>query len=163
RHAGDFAPRVADRRDRERDVDRPAVLAAVFRLIAVDQFAGAQALHDAGLFTDAFGGHQHGAGLPDRFLGGVSEQFFRALVPASDGVGQIAADDRVVRRSDDGGQPRGVARQLLGTPARRAFAFQRFRAFALDLLARTDVAGDLGTADDVAPRVADRRDRERDV
>ena len=55
-------------------------------------------------------------GLAHRLPGRVAEEPFRADIPTRDDAVEVLADDRVIRRFDDGGQP-GLC--LLGLLARR--------------------------------------------
>src|ERR1043166_357801 len=117
RRADDRAARPADGRDGERDVYEAAVLAHALRLVVLDALAGPQAREDGWLFVRVVVGDEDGDWLADDLFGGVAEDALRALVPARDDAVQGLADDGVVRRLDDGGQPvRGQvgATQALG-------------------------------------------------
>ena len=68
---------VADRRDRQRDVDQRAVLAPAHRVEVLDPLAAANAAEDHVLFGKAIRRNQHRDRLPDGLGGGVSEQLLR--------------------------------------------------------------------------------------
>jgi hypothetical protein len=64
----------------------------------IDALSGPQAGKNFRLLIQAIRRNQHGDMLADRFLGTLAEQTFRALIPA---------DDRVVRRIDNGAEQEG--------------------------------------------------------
>lgn len=69
-------------------------------------FTPLKPLQDFWLFIQAIGRKQNGDRPSDHFLGRVSEDSFRRLVPAMHDAIEIFADDSVIRRSDDGGKQR---------------------------------------------------------
>src|ERR1700759_4906576 len=80
--------------------------------------------------------------LSDHFRGGVSEQTFRPAVPTLDDAFKILADDGIVRRLHDRGEP---LLKLHGSVSVR------------------DIAGNLGSSNDRSRSVPDRRNGEGDV
>ncbi len=103
RRAHHVAPIIENRGNRQGDVHQTAVLATTDGFVVVDLFTATDAVEDAGLFVMSIGGNEHHHRLPDRFLGRVSEELFRAGIPTRDDAVDVLADDGVVRRIDDGG------------------------------------------------------------
>ena len=79
RDAGNRAAGVADRRDRQRDVDRQAVLADALRLELANGIALVEPEQDRLLLRQAIRGQQNGEGPAGHLLGRVAEH---PLVPA---------------------------------------------------------------------------------
>src|SRR6185437_12495603 len=75
---------VLDRRDRQRDVDDGAVLAAPLRLVAGDPLAPADPLEDAGDLVALTRRHEQADVAADRLLGGIAEDPLGPGVPARD-------------------------------------------------------------------------------
>jgi hypothetical protein len=95
-----------DGRDRQRDVYERAVLAAADGLVVLDALARADAREDGRLLVDVVFGEEGGDGLADDLLGRVAEDALGPLVPTGDDAFERLADDGVVGRLDDGGEPR---------------------------------------------------------
>ena len=106
RGADHAAAAIVDRRDRERDVDAPAVLREPHGLEVTDALARAQPRQDHLLLARALRRNDHEDRLADRLVGGIAEQPLGALVPGEDPTVQRLADDRVVGRIDDRGEAR---------------------------------------------------------
>ncbi len=68
---------------------------------------------DLGLLIVAVGGDEHHDRSAHRLRRRVPEEPFRALVPTGDDPIQVFADDGVVRRLDDGGEPGARLLRLL--------------------------------------------------
>src|SRR5207237_10587306 len=90
----DLAGLIADRRDRQGDIDEPAVLRLADRLVMVDPLAVAQAAQDHRLFVPTVRGNDQRDGLADRLLGGVAEQAARPGMPGGDESAERLADVR---------------------------------------------------------------------
>src|ERR1700759_659542 len=114
----------------------------------VDALATSDARQDSALLVLAVVRNDDRDGLPDRLRGRVAENPLRTAVPAGDDAVQVLADDRIVARFDDGGEP---AKSLLAVAKRR-----------LDLLAFGDVDAGRMQVDDRARGVADRMHRKVD-
>ena len=98
----DLAVGVLDRAHGERDVEAGTVLAQPDGLEMVDPAALAQGLVDDFQLSPELGRHDQVDHLADRFLGGVSVELFRTLVPAYDQAVDAFEQDGVVRGFDDG-------------------------------------------------------------
>jgi hypothetical protein len=68
----------------------------------VDALAALNALKNDWFFILAVGRDQDGDGFPEQFFGRIAEKAFRPLIPASDDAVEVFAEDRVVRRVNDG-------------------------------------------------------------
>ena len=111
RHADDAARGVEDRRDGERNVDQPAVLAAAHGFEVIDALAAADAGEDVVFLGLTIGRDQDADRLADQLRGGVAEQPLGPRVARLDDAVEILGNDRVVRRFDNGRQ---VRRHCLG-------------------------------------------------
>src|SRR5579884_1918865 len=140
--ADDRAVLIPYRRNRQRDVEQPAILAPADGLEVVYPLATAELSQNGRLLMHAIFGHEHGHRFAHRLLRRVAEQTLRAFVPGCNDAVQVFAYDGVVGGIDNGGKQ----------------AIRSFAAFRLG-----NVAGDLGSADDFAVRVLNRRDGERNV
>src|SRR6185437_881249 len=96
RGADDLAAGIPYRRNRQRHVDKRAIFAAADGFVMIDAFAKPDALQYSRLFIDALGGHEHGYRSADRFLGGVTENAPRSVVPTDDDAVEALGDNRVV-------------------------------------------------------------------
>ncbi len=103
--ADDLAGLVADRRDRQGDVDEAAVLATPHRFIVVDLLAAPDALQDRGHFVLTPGRGQDRDVPAEHFVRGITKEFLRGRIPARDDAVQGLARDRLVRRLHDRSQP----------------------------------------------------------
>src|SRR5690606_2830249 len=121
--------------------DDAAILPDALALKVINALPAADALEDARLLLPAIGGEEAPDRLPDHFGGRVAKDALGAGVPGGHDTVEVLADDRVVRRIDDGGQP-----------------LRESRGPAL----HGEVARHLDRADDMAEAVANRRDRDRD-
>ena len=105
--------RVADRRDRQRHVDRPV------RPLQPRPSRSDRRVRRAGgetgsrLLPIGDPGDEHPNRLADELGGGVAEDAFRGCVAGLDDAVQILRDDGVIRRVDDGRQICLRARRLL--------------------------------------------------
>ena len=97
---------VADRGDGQRDVEPAAVLARPHRLEVLDPLAAAEPVQDVALLVQPLGRDDQGDRPADGLGGGVAEEPLGPGVPRPDDAVERLADDRVVGRLDDGGQPR---------------------------------------------------------
>src|SRR5204863_8986181 len=61
-------------------------------------------LQDSFLFIQALGRNEDRDGPAHDFIRAVTENAFRALVPTGNNAVQVLADNRIVRRLDDGSQ-----------------------------------------------------------
>ena len=95
---------IADWRDRERDIDRAAVLPEENPLERTDADSVPDRPEDLAQFVAAAGWSENGSVLSDDFLARITEQHFGAPVPTDDGAVQAYAVNRVVRRFHDRGQ-----------------------------------------------------------
>ena len=109
----DLAGLIADRRDRQGDIDEPAVLRLADRLVMVDPLAVAQAAQDHRLFVPTVRGDDQGYRLTDRLLGSIAEQASRTVIPRRDRAVERLTDDRVVGRFDDRGEQLSSGRLAL--------------------------------------------------
>ena len=73
RDADDLAVRIADGRDRQRDVNPPAVLGASYRFKMLDPLAATDPLQDRRFFVLPIEWQQHGDRATDDLLGLVAE------------------------------------------------------------------------------------------
>ena len=103
--ADDLAGLVADRRDRQGDMDQPAVLATPHRFIVVDLLPAPDALQDRGHFVLTPGRGQDRDVPAEHFVRGITKEFLRGRIPARDDAVQGLARDRLVRRLHDRSQP----------------------------------------------------------
>src|SRR5262249_38690749 len=87
---------VANRRDRERDVEQAAVLAPADGFEVVDALAASDARENFGLFIEPVGRDQDGDRLSDHLCSLIAEQTLGALVPGGNHAVEIFADDRIV-------------------------------------------------------------------
>ncbi len=104
RCADDRAAGVADRRDGHRHFHQPSVLAHPDGLEVFDPLAAADLREHDVFFAQAVRRDQHRDRLADSVCGRVAEQALSAAIPRGDDAVQILADNRVVRRLDDGGE-----------------------------------------------------------
>src|SRR5437762_4742953 len=105
--ADDFAFGIDDWRNGERDVAPSAVLGEAYGFIVVNGFAAAQPGENVRFFVRSFRRNQQGDRLSDHFGGRVTVEFLGAGVPTGDDSVQIFANDCIVTRFDDRGQPFG--------------------------------------------------------
>ncbi len=113
RRPDDAALVVADRGDRQRDVEPAAVLGHADRLEVLDPLAAAEPLQDRALLVVPLRRDDQGDRPADGLLGRVAEEPLGPGVPRADDAVERLADDRVVGRLDDGRQPRlGLLRPL---------------------------------------------------
>src|SRR5690606_32188461 len=142
RDADDVAGVVEDGRGGQRHLDPAAILRDAHRLQILDPATPADFLEDHLLLRVPLGRNQAVDRASDELFARIAEDAVTALVARGDDAVQVLRDDRVGRRRNDGGQVR--------------LLFSR-------TLTLGDVARDLGSADDLARRTDDGRDRERDV
>ena len=106
RGADDAALRIANRRDRKRDVDQPAILRAAHGLEVVHRLAIAHlGEHHVFLGAALFGNDERDVPA-NRVLGAVAEHALGAAVPGLDDAVEGLADDGVVGLLDDRGKTR---------------------------------------------------------
>ncbi len=99
-------PRVAtDRRHRHGQVDQVSVLALPHGLEMVQLLAGADLADNEILFIEAVAWNDQADMPADGLLGREAENAFGRFVPGGDDAFQRFADDRIVRRLDNRGQP----------------------------------------------------------
>ena len=101
RRPGDPAGRIPDRRDRERHVERAAVLGEPDRLVVLDVLTLAEPSQDLVLLGLPLVRDQQPDVPAHDLLGRVAEDPLGARVPTSDRPVQRLAQDRVRRRVDD--------------------------------------------------------------
>src|SRR5262249_3281252 len=104
RGADDPAMIIPHRRNCERDIDQPAVLATAHRLVMLDALAAADTSEDARLFRLQIIRNDRGDRLADHLFGGIAELAFGARIPTDDDGVEVLADDCVIRRFDDAGE-----------------------------------------------------------
>jgi len=96
---------VPDRRDGQRDIDDLAVLASPTRFEMVDPLAPPNPVENAGGLVLLAWRQQDGDRLADHLGGRIAENRLGAAVPIGDDAVERLADDGIVRRGDDRGQP----------------------------------------------------------
>jgi hypothetical protein len=94
--ANDLARRRSDRRNAERDVDRPAILADADRLVVIDPLPLPQALEEAPHFAAQRLGNDDVDRFADRLVRRVAEQALGARIPAGNDAVQGLGHDRVI-------------------------------------------------------------------
>jgi len=114
RGTDDLTLRVADRRNGDGDVDDAAVLSAARRFERQNWVVLRKPSDDRRLLSRLAGREEHGDRPPDGFLRHVSEEPFCTFVPALDAPVQVARDDRVIGRLDDGGKLQALLVGSLG-------------------------------------------------
>ncbi len=117
RGADDDAVRVEYRRNVDRQVDQPTVLASPDGFELLDPFPCSDARQDRWLLVRPILGNDRPHGFADHFFGGVAQKALCCGIPAFDDSGERLADDDVVGRLDDGCAMSEVGR-LLFTPDR---------------------------------------------
>ena len=108
RGADDRAGVVADRRDGQRDVERPAVLGDPHGLEMLDALAAAQPREDVVFFGLPLGRDQHPDRPADELVGRIAEQPLGGGVARLNDAVEILREDRIVGRVDDRGEVRGT-------------------------------------------------------
>ena len=143
RRADHLAGLVLDRRDGQRDEDRPAVASNALGFEVLDPPALFQAGDDVIFLGETVGRDDQRDVAADRLGRAIPEQALGAGVPALNDAIERLADDRVVRRLDDRREQPG-GQQLA-------------RAFTLDTTLRGDIPERQHTSGHDAVLVADRR------
>src|SRR6266481_1404848 len=113
RRPDDVSRSVANRRHCNRDVQVAPILCAAHRIEGLDALAPREPLQDVRLLVAGARRQQQRHRLADHFFRRIAEDLFRPAVPASDDPLERSADDRVVRRIDDGRQPEPQLLHLL--------------------------------------------------
>src|SRR5579871_3841907 len=108
RSTDDGAGGIAERRYRQRNIEPAAVLGDAYRLVMSDAFARLYFGENFSLFILQFGWNNAEDRLPDHFAFPKTENALCAGVPRLDNYGKIFGDNRVVRRRNNGGEPRRV-------------------------------------------------------
>ena len=106
--ADDFAPRVLERRDGQRDVEKTPVLAHAHGLIGSNMVTSPNAGEDFRLFVLAIRWNQNADRPAYGFLCFIPEQAFCAPVPGLNDPEGVLADDRVVGEFHDRGETAGI-------------------------------------------------------
>ncbi len=116
--SADDVPRtVPDRRDRDRQVQPPAVLGQAHGLEWQDGLAVEDVGEDVHLFFAPIRRNEHLHRLAENLFRGVSEQVAGSPVPRRDPAVERLADDRVVGRFDDGREaPAGLRSEVSAGP-----------------------------------------------
>src|SRR6185369_206605 len=83
------------------------VLSLAHRFVMVNPIAAADALQDFRFFLEMIRRNENGYRLADNLLRSISKDPLRTAIPARNDAIQILADDRIVRRFDDGREKRG--------------------------------------------------------
>ena len=104
RRADNMPVLIIDGRNGQRNVERGAVLSAVYRLVANDAFAPADPFHNFQLFILAIRRDQDGDRFADNFSSRVAKEPFRFFVPTGDHLIEIYAYDRVTGGLNDRSQ-----------------------------------------------------------
>jgi hypothetical protein len=139
--ADDGAVLRLDRRDRQRHRHERAVSAAADGLVVFDPFAASDAGQDLVFLLLPVVGDDATNGLADHLRFRKAEHPLGGRIPGGDDAVQILADDGIVARIDDRGEPLRIALHMLGA---------------------AQIADDLRGADDLPGRSPNRRDRQRD-
>ena len=106
--AGDFgytddaADWVCDGGNSDTNIDELSVFAHADGFQMVDRLAAFDALEYFVLFMNALRREEHQDRLTDGFGGGITESFFRAVIPTCDDSVEGVADDDIIRGVDDG-------------------------------------------------------------
>ncbi len=101
--------RVADRRDRQRDVEDASVLGASARLDLIDLLPGVDQFEDAAYLALQAGRHEERDRAADGLIGRVSVEPLGAGVPTGDDAAAVPADDGIGGRLHDRRQsPEGL-------------------------------------------------------
>src|SRR5437762_14174625 len=95
RRADNIPALIIDGRNGQRNVERAAVLSAVYRLVTNNALAPADPFHDSQLFVLAIRRDQDRDRFADNFSSGVAKEPFRFFVPTGDPFIEIYAYDRV--------------------------------------------------------------------
>src|SRR6266480_2823020 len=104
RRADNMPALIIDGRNGQRNVERRALLSAVYRLVANDALAPADPFHNFQLFILAIQRDQDGDLFADNFSSRVAKEPFRFFVPTSDRLIEIYAYDRVTGGLNDRSQ-----------------------------------------------------------
>ncbi|OLB63659.1 MAG: hypothetical protein AUI11_00500 [Acidobacteria bacterium 13_2_20CM_2_66_4] len=105
---------VPNRRDRERNRNERAILAAAPRFVVFDRVSASDAAQDLLFFREPLRRDDERDRAADDFAGRVAEHALGRGVPRLHDAVQVLADDRVVRGGDDRSEPVRVA----GAPRR---------------------------------------------
>jgi hypothetical protein len=95
RGADDATLGVAHRRNRQRHLDQPSVLAAADGFVMLDELAAGDGREDLLFFGMEVCRHQQGDRLADHLLGHVTVKPLGAAVPADNQAVEVFAEDRV--------------------------------------------------------------------
>jgi hypothetical protein len=104
RRAYDLAEAIADRGNREGDIDAPPPLGETDGLEVVRSLPRAEPIENFVLFVVMLRRNQHRDRPTDDLVGRVAEESFGAWIPGLNDPAQVFGDDRVLRRVDDGGK-----------------------------------------------------------
>src|SRR6185369_7859900 len=99
--ADDLTGVVANRRDAERDVEAPAILAETNGFEVINALACANSGEDDGLVAMQFLRDDGEDGGADHLLTGVSKDAGGGGIPTGDPAGEVLADDGIVGGFDD--------------------------------------------------------------
>ncbi len=94
--ADDLPVRAPDRRDSQRNVDQPAIFSHAHGFVVLDTFARPESGEDCRLFIFMIFGDEDRDWFADYFVGGVTKDALRTVVPTRDDALECLADDRVV-------------------------------------------------------------------
>src|SRR4029450_3287947 len=104
RRADNMSALIIDGRNGQRNVERGAVLSAVYRLVTNDTLAPADPFHNSPLFTLATRRDQNADRLARNFSSRVAKEPFRFFVPTRDRLIEIDTYDRVTGGLNDRSQ-----------------------------------------------------------
>src|SRR5208337_4638644 len=95
---------ILDGGNRERDVEKTAVLMLAERFEMFDAFTAREALADGDFLGLEAWGKEDGDGAADDFLGTIAEEAFGAGIPSLDDAVEVTANDGVFGGNHDGGE-----------------------------------------------------------
>src|SRR5208337_4881600 len=99
---------ILDGGNRERDVEKTAVLMLAERFEMFDAFTAREALADGDFLGLEAWGKEDGDGAADDFLGAIAEEAFGAGIPGLDDAVEVTPNDGVFGGNHDGGEERLV-------------------------------------------------------
>src|SRR5262245_23828074 len=127
--ANDHTCGIAQRRNRERNVNQGSILATPDGFVVAHVFAAPNALQDRSCLVLAIWRKQNQARLADNFFGPIAKHPFRALVPTLDNAVEVLTYDCVIGGFDNRDEPlstilgilalsdvTGDAKQFCGSP-----------------------------------------------
>src|SRR5579872_1200266 len=97
RRPDDLSLGIANRGDRDRDVQPASVFGDTDGFKVIDSFAATNLRQDVGDFVRLFCRREDGDRFSDHLLGGVAVDALRALVPRSHDAVEVLTDDGILR------------------------------------------------------------------